>query len=282
MAQADMRGKVCIVTGASSGLGKATASGLAKLGATVILACRDRQRGAAALAEIRTASANQKVELMLVDLAVQDSVRAMADEFKQRYERLDVLINNAAIYKHMRTLTADGLETMFATNHLGPFLLTNLLLDRLKAGAPSRILTITAPSITSVNFDDLQGEQKFNAFEAFGASKMCNLLFTYELARRLEGTGVSANAIHPGLVRSNLMKEAPAPIRWLTSLISAPPEKAAQTPVYYASSPNVEGVTGNFFKGKRVINSNAYSKDLEVQKRLWEVSVALTKSAPAN
>src|SRR5437588_3616421 len=224
MVQPDMRGKVCVVTGSSSGLGKATALRLAELGATVILGCRDKERGEATLAEIRAASGNETVELMLIDLSVQQSVRTMVEEFKQRHDRLDVLINNAGVFKNVRTVTVDGLETMFATNHLGPFLLSNLLLDRLKTSAPSRILTITAPSTSMLDFDDLQGEKKFQAFEAFGASKACNLLFTYELARRLEGTGVTVNAIHPGLVRSSIMREAAAPIRWFTSLISAPPK----------------------------------------------------------
>jgi retinol dehydrogenase 14 len=259
MTQSEMHDKVCIVTGSSSGLGKATALSLAKLGATVILACRDKQRGQAALEEIRAMSGNESLDLMLVDLAAQDSVRRMADEFLKRYDRLDVLINNAGVFKNERALTADGLETMFATNHLGAFMLTNLLLDRLKANAPSRILTISAPSTTPLNFDDLQGAQKFNAFEAFGASKMCNLLFTYELARRLAGTQASANAIHPGLVKSQIMREATAPVRWLTYLMSSAPEKAARVPVYYASSSEVEGVSGKFFKGKRTIESNAYS-----------------------
>jgi NAD(P)-dependent dehydrogenase (short-subunit alcohol dehydrogenase family) len=277
MAQPEMRGKVCLVTGSSSGLGKATALGLAQLGATVILGCRDTQRGEAALAEIKAASGNQVVELMLVDLSLMQSVRSMVEEFEKRYDRLDVLINNAGVFKHRHIVTAEGLETMFATNHLGPFLLTNLLLDSLKNSASARTLSITAPSTTQLDFDDLQGEKKFNAYTAFGASKMCNLLFTYELARRLEGIRVTANAIHPGLVKSGLMREAAVPIRWFTYLISASPQKAAETPVYYASSPAVEGITGKFFKGREAVDSSPYSEDQEIQKRLWGVSVALTK-----
>jgi NAD(P)-dependent dehydrogenase (short-subunit alcohol dehydrogenase family) len=276
MAKPDMRGKVCLVTGSSSGLGKATAMGLAQLGATVILGCRDKQRGEAALAEIRKESSNQMVELMLIDLALQDSVRSMLTEFEKRYDQLDVLINNAGIFKNRRILTKDGLEMMFATNHLGPFLLTNLLLDKLKNSVSARILSITAPSTTSLNFDDLQREKRFNAYTAFGASKMCNLLFTYELTRRLGGTHITANAIHPGLVKSGIMKEAAPPIRWFTYLISTAPQKAAQTPIYYASSPEVEGMTGLFFRGRQAIESNSYSTNQEVQKRLWDVSVALT------
>jgi NAD(P)-dependent dehydrogenase (short-subunit alcohol dehydrogenase family) len=270
-----MQGNVCLVTGANAGLGKAAALGLAKLGATVVLACRDQARGEAALAEIKAASHNEAVELLLVDLSSLVSVRRAASEFTQRHQRLDVLINNAGIFKRQRTLTVDGLETMFATNHLGPFLLTNLLLETLKASALARILTITAPSTSTLNFDDLQGEQRFSALGAFGASKACNLLFTYELARRLEGKGVTSNAIHPGLVKSTLMKEAAAPIRFFTGLISVSPEKAAAVPVYYASSPEVAGVTGKFFRGKKAISSSAYSLDPANQRRLWEVSEKL-------
>ena len=277
MLQADMHGKICLVTGSSSGLGKATALGLAQRQATVILGCRDKQRGEAALAEIKKAHTTATVDLLLIDLSVQLSVHAAVSEFEQRYDRLDVLINNAAVFQQRRTLTSDGLETMFATNHLGPFLLTNLLLERLKASPASRILIMTAPSTTKVAFDDLQAEKHFNALQTFGASKACNLLFTYELARRLAGTHVTVNAIHPGLVKSHLMREAPVPIRWVTSLLSSTPEQAAQTVVYYASAPEAQGMTGKFLKGRQAIDSSPYTKDQAVQQRLWEVSMALTQ-----
>jgi NAD(P)-dependent dehydrogenase (short-subunit alcohol dehydrogenase family) len=270
-----MNGRVCIVTGANGGLGKATALGLARHGATVLLACRDRERGEAALTEVRSATGNDVAELMLVDLSSQRSIRAMIEAFKEKHKQLDVLINNAAVYKGSRTLTIDGAETMFATNHLGPFLLTNLLLDSLKASPSARIITITAPSTTRLNFDDLQGEQSFSALTTFGATKMCNLLFTYELARRLDGTGVAANAFHPGLVKSSLMKEAPRAVRWLTQLLSTSPERAAKALVYLALSPEVMEMTGKFFKGRRPIESDTYSKDQQVQRRLWDVSAEL-------
>jgi retinol dehydrogenase-14 len=242
----------------------------------VILGCRDKERGETALAEIKAASGNEALELMLIDLSVQQSVREMAAAFKKRHPRLDVLINNAAVFKQRRVLTVDGLEMMFATNHLGPFLLTNLLLESLQASVSARILTITAPSTTTLNFDDLQGEMQFNALRAFGASKTCNLLFTYELARRLAGTGVTALAIYPGLVKSHLMREAAAPIRWITSLLSRAPEKAAETVISYAASPDVAGLSGRFVKGRQIVASSPYSRDQAVQKRLWEVSMALT------
>ncbi len=267
----------CAVTGANGGLGKATAKGLAKAGATVVLVCRNPERGEQARKEIVEESGSKSVELLVGDLSVQRSVRNLAHELVSLHPRLNVLVNSAAVFTNHRSLTSDGLETMFATNHLGPFLLTNLLLDTLKANAPSRLLTISAPSTTKLDFDDLQGERKFGALHAFGATKACNLLFTYELARRLEGSGVTASVIHPGLVRTNLMKEAPAPIRWITRLVSSSPEKAAETVVYYASSNDVEQLNGKFFKGRKTLEPSAYTSDPAVQKRLWDVSVELTK-----
>ncbi len=274
-----MNGKVCIITGANGAIGQAMATELTRLGASVVMACRNRERGEAARSAVMTAVGNPSVELLLADLSSQTSIREAVAEFLARHNRLDVLINNAAIVTQKRTITVDGLETMFATNHLGPFLMTNLLLDCLKASAPTQVLTITAPSTVALNFDDLQGERHFNALRAFGATKMCNLLFTYELARRLAGTGVCANAIHPGLVKSNLMKGAPFFIRWFSRLASGSPEKAAETAVYLAASSEAANLTGRFFKDKKPIDSNAYSHDQAVQRRLWDKSAALTQLA---
>ena len=267
-----MKGKVCLVTGANGALGKATAIALAQLDATVVLACRERERGEAAKADVISATGNSAVDLTLVDLASQESIRQMVTAFSEQYDRLDVLINNAAVYKAQRETTPDGLELMFAVNHLGPFLLTNLLLDKLKANAPSRVLVVTAPSTVQLDFDDLQGEKRFRSLWAFGASKMCNLLFTYELARRLEGTGVTVNAVHPGLVKSNLMREAPLIMRWLSQITATTPQKAAASLAYLASAPEVAGVTGQFFKDRKEIASSPYSHDMTVQSRLWDVS----------
>ena len=272
-----MKNKVCLVTGANGGLGKATAIALAQVGATVILACRDKERGDKAKADIISATKNSNVELILVDLSLQESIRQMETTFKEKYERLDVLINNAAIYKAQREMTPDGFETMFATNHLGPFLLTNLLLDKLKTSSPARILVITAPSTTPLDFDNLQGEKRFSSLQAFGVTKMCNLLFTYELAGRLEGTSVTVNAVHPGLMKSSLMREAPLAMRWLTQLASTAPTKAASSLVYLASAPEMAAVTGKFFKDGKAIESNQYSHDLNIRRQLWDISVALTK-----
>ena len=201
----------------------------------------------------------------------------MVTDFGEKHDRLDVLINTAAVYKSQREMTPDGLEMMFATNHIGPFLLTNLLLDKLKTSAPARVLVVTAPSTTSLDFDNLQGEKRFSSLQAFGVTKMCNLLFTYELSRRLEGTGVTVNAVHPGLVKSGLMKEAPLMMRWLTQLASKTPEKAAASLASLASASEMAGVTGKFFKDGKAIESNQYSHDQVIQRQLWDVSVALTK-----
>ncbi len=197
-------------------------------------------------------------------------------EFENRYDHLDVLINNAAVFTRQRTITADGYETMFATNHLGPFLLTNLLLECLKAATSARILTVTAPSTTKITLEDLQAEHKFSAMRVFGASKACNLLFTYDLAHRLAGTTVTVNAFYPGIVKTPLMREAPAPLRWLNPVFGQSPEPVAQSVVYYASSPEVQGMTGLLFnKSRQSINSSPYTKDRAVQQRLWEASLAL-------
>ena len=272
---ASMAGRICLITGASGGLGKATALGLARLGASVIMACRDEARGEVDRAEVETTSGNREVQLVVLDLASQQSIREVAARIKAERGRLDVLINNASVFKGKRSVTPEGLETMFGTNHLGHFLLTNLLLDELKASPQARVITITAPSTTRLNFDDLQGERKFNALSAFGASKMCNLLFTYELARRLAGTQVTSNALHPGLMKSNLMSEAPAPIRWLTRLFSSTPERASLSLLHLASSPKLASVSGQFFKGMKPSSSSAYSRDEQVQRRLWDVSAQL-------
>jgi NAD(P)-dependent dehydrogenase (short-subunit alcohol dehydrogenase family) len=222
------------------------------------------------------ASPTATVDLLLLDLSVQHSIRSAVTEFEKMYDHLDVLINNAAVFTRQRTLTVDGYESMFATNHLGPFLLTNLLLERLKAATSARILTVTAPSTTKIAFEDLQAEHKFSALHAFGASKACNLLFTYDLAHRLASTTVTVNAFFPGIVKTPLMREAPAPLRWLNPVFGQSPEPVAQSVVYYASSPEVQAMTGLFFnKRRQSIDSSPYTKDRAVQQYLWEASMAL-------
>jgi NAD(P)-dependent dehydrogenase (short-subunit alcohol dehydrogenase family) len=202
-----MSERVGLITGGSSSIGKATALGLANKGANVVMVGRERSRGEAARTEIVEKSGNELVDLMLADLSSQESIRQLAVAFTSRYGRLYVLINNAGIFTSKRTLTVDGIETTFAVNHLAPFLLTNLLLDALEASAPARIINVTSSGERSgtINFDDLQGEGRYSGFRAYNQSKLAMILFTYELARRLEGTGVTVNCVHPGVVVTNLV-----------------------------------------------------------------------------
>src|SRR5438046_3949167 len=215
-----MTGKVCLITGGNSGIGKATALGLAKLNASVVIVSRDKDKGEATLIEIRSKSGNRNVDAMTADLSSQDSVRELAHDFKGRYKKLHVLINNAGIFLPKRVPTVDGLEATFATNHLGHFLLTNLLLDVLKASAPSRIINITSSAHrgTEMDFEDLQGEKKYSGFHAYSQSKLANVLFTYQLARLLEGAGVTVNCLHPGVARTRLGKDQRCRMSMLVSV----------------------------------------------------------------
>lgn len=278
-----MENKVFVVTGATSGIGKALALELAKKGETVVMVARDADRGSAARKEIVLATQNPNVDLQLSDLSILSSVRNLAEILKSKYEKINVLINNAGTYKRKRVVTVDGFEEMFAANHLGPFLLTNLLLESLEnavqASGSARILNITAPSTTQVKFDDLQGEKNFNSLNTFGATKMMNLLFSFELARRLENTGITVNAIHPGLARSGIMKEAFAPLRLFTWLISSSPQKLTENILLAATGPEFEKITGKFFYRGKETEASAYAYDREIQQRLWEVSEQLTDLA---
>jgi NAD(P)-dependent dehydrogenase (short-subunit alcohol dehydrogenase family) len=268
--------RTAIVTGATSGIGRAVARSLAAAGMTVGIVARDGERGEQTSASIAAATGNDRIETYAGDLSDLASVRRVDAAMARAHPSLDVLVHCAAIYTARRTVTADGLETMFATNVLGPFLLTNLLLDRLRAAGQARILVLSAPSTVRLDFDDLQSERRFRSLNAFGATKAADLLFTFELARRLEGTGVTANAVHPGLVRTNLMRQAPAPLRWATRLVSAPPERAASTIARLALAPEYASRTGRFFRAGREIEAPAYTRDPEVGRRLWESCASLT------
>jgi NAD(P)-dependent dehydrogenase (short-subunit alcohol dehydrogenase family) len=274
-----MNTKVYVVTGVTSGLGKAIAHELAKTGETVVMVARDPDRGEKVVKEISASTQNSNLDLQLCDLANLSSVRNLATIIMSRYDHIDALINNAGIYKKDRKTTVDGFETMFATNHLGPFLLTYLLMERIMASGSARIINITAPATNQLNFDDLQNEKNFNSLNTFGMTKMANLLFTFELARRMENTGVTVNAVHPGLVRSSLMKEAFAPLRLLTGLFSASPTRAAQEIVRLATSPDLENVSGKFFHNGKEIEPAAYALDQNIQQKLWEISEQLTDAA---
>ncbi|HLV98803.1 MAG TPA: SDR family oxidoreductase [Ktedonobacterales bacterium] len=282
-----MQGKVCLVTGSNSGIGKATALGLAKLGATVVMICRDQSKGQAAQDEIKAKSGNSSVDLLIADLSSQQSIRHLAQEVKTRYPQVHVLLNNAGVSAGKRTVTVDGLETTFAVNHLAPFLLTNLLLDHLKASAPARIVTVASMAQNAIRFDDLQSEQRYNAWEVYGQSKLANILFTYELARRLEGTGVTANCLHPGVVATNLARDMSPVFQAFIRVLSisrvlfTSPEKGAETSIYLASSPEVEGISGKYFSNKRVAQPQPAAADTTNAQRLWQVSEQLTQLVPA-
>lgn len=273
--------KVFVLTGATSGIGKALAMDLAKTGETVVIVARDAERGKATIGEMGVATQNPNLELQLCDLSILSSVRNLAEILKSRYPKIDVLINNASEYKRKRVVTVDGYEEMFAANHLGPFLLTNLLLENLQAAVQAngsaRVLNITAPSTVPLNFDDLQSASNFNSLNAFGASKTANLLFTLELARRLENTGILVNAIHPGLARSEIMREAFFLMRWFTKLVSPPPEKVTEPIVQAVVAPEFDKATGKFFHNGQEIEIPAYAQDRTAQQRLWELSESLTQ-----
>jgi NAD(P)-dependent dehydrogenase (short-subunit alcohol dehydrogenase family) len=274
-----VQGKVCLVTGASSGIGRETALGLAKLGATVILLCRDVARGEAARDDIRMRSGNADVALLCVDLASQRSIRAGAVECMAKWPILHVLVNNAGISSARRIVSEDGYELTLAVNHLGPFLLTNLLLPALRAGAPSRVVNVTSrlERMGRIDFEDLQSARHYNGLRAYARSKLANVLFTYELAERLRGAGITANCVHPGGVATNIVRDRAVWIRWLWAKLFAPPAIGARTPIFLASSPEVEGVTGQYFEPpNRAAVSSPRSHDVALRRRLWDVSVALT------
>jgi NAD(P)-dependent dehydrogenase (short-subunit alcohol dehydrogenase family) len=271
-----------MVTGANSGIGKATALGLAHMSATVVMVCRDRARGEAAQSEIKAKSGNNAVDLLLADLSSQQSIHQLVENFKQHYIQLHVLINNAGVFMLNRRATADGLETTFAVNYLAPFLLTNLMLDVLKAGAPARIVNISSGAHEAgyIKMDDLQAEKHYRSMRAYGQSKLALVLFTYELARRLEGTGVTANCLHPGFVATNIGQGGLGPIgrtvaKFILALLGISPEEGAKTSIYLASSPDVEDVTGKYFVKGIPMETASISYDESLQRQLWEESAKL-------
>lgn len=278
--------KVCMVTGATSGMGEVTARKLAELGATVIIVGRSRERGAETLRRIVAATGNASVELMLADLSSQAQIRQLAQQFKSRYQHLHVLVNNAGAWITTRQESIDGIEMTFALNHLGYFLLTNLLLDTLKASAPARIINVASYGHArgKINFDDLQGRQGFNGMQAYRQSKLANVLFTYELARRLAGTGITVNAVNPGLVatRFGLNNFGFIPTRIINLVLrlygwlGTSAEQGAQTTIYLASSANEEGITGKYFEKQTAVPSSEDSYDPATARRLWQVSEAMT------
>jgi NAD(P)-dependent dehydrogenase (short-subunit alcohol dehydrogenase family) len=274
-----MSDPVCLVTGASVGIGKATAVELAKRGMTVVMLCRNAERGEAARAEVIAKSGRGDAALLLADLSLQSEVRRAAGEFEARWPRLDVLINNAAVVTRRRTLTAEGFETMFAVNHLAYFLLTNLLLNKLKESSPSRIINVSSNAhrfIKRLDFDNLQSEKSFGSFRPYAVNKLENIYFTQALARRLHGTGVTVNALHPGVIRTELNRAMPALAVRVFNLFTKPAEEGAATPVYLATAPELAGVTGKYFDECREKETSPASHDSDAAERLWRLSAQLT------
>ena len=275
-----MLGRVCVVTGANRGIGRASAEALIDLGAKVLLVCRRRTDGEEASRALARRGA-EPPEVVEADLSSQASIREAAAQIREGHSELHVLINNAGVFTHVRELTADGLERQFAVNHLAYFLLTNLLLDRLKAGSPSRIISVSsgAHGGAALDFDDFQGERCYDGNQAYSRSKLANILFTYELARRLQGTRVTANCLHPGVIATKLLADymgIPRAGGALARTFGAKPEKGAETIIYLASSPEVEGVSGRYFVNKKPAASSRESYDEAPARRLWEASERLT------
>jgi NAD(P)-dependent dehydrogenase (short-subunit alcohol dehydrogenase family) len=270
-----------LVTGANAGIGRATVTELARRGARVLMACRDGDRGAEAQAAVSEAVPGARTELLVADLSTAAGVRSLAEQTRQATERLDVLINNAGVFTREFTPTADGLETQIAVNHLAPFLLTNLLRDLLVKSAPARIVNVSSEAHKrgSINFADLQGEQSYSGLKAYSQSKLANLLFTRELARRFGGTGVTANALHPGVIATQLLFAGFGPIRLLRPFLKTP-EAGARTSVFLALAPSVERLTGLYFIDLEPARPSPAARDDGVARRLWRISAELTGLDP--
>jgi len=275
----EIKDKTVLITGATSGIGKIAAKEIAKLGPRMVLVVRDQPKGMAAWEEITKYSGNDQVELLVGDLSSLEETRLVAREFKKRYKSLHILINNAATVMNERVLTHDGLETQFAVNHLAYFHLTSLLLDMLKESVEARIVNTASGMHTRavLDLDDLQSEKlKYKPMEVYGRTKLMNILFTYELARRLEGTKITANCFSPGFRRTNLGRNMPAMQRFGMSLFAGKPEKGAQTLVYLATSPQVEGVSGKYFSNQKSVESSKSTHDKGLALKLWHISEKLT------
>lgn len=272
-----MKGKVCLITGGTNGIGLETARALAKMGAKIVIVGRNPVKTAEVAAELKQSTGSEHIDFLLADLSLMAQVRKLADEFKARYDRLDVLVNNAGAVYTSRQLTAEGLEMTFALNHISYFMLTNLLLDILIDTAPARIVNVSSDAhrTGSLDFDNLQGEKSFNPIKIYGLSKLMNILFTQELAERLENTGVTANSLHPGLVGTGFGRNNGALLNVIMLLMrpfAKSKEQGAQTSIYVASSPDVANVNGKYFDDARITQTSAAAHNVEAQQRLWAIS----------
>jgi NAD(P)-dependent dehydrogenase (short-subunit alcohol dehydrogenase family) len=277
-----IKGKTCLITGATNGIGRVTAVELARMGAELFLIYRDKARADETVAQIRSSTGNENVHLLHADLGSQRQIRDVAAEFLSIGRPLHVLVNNAGLGNTKRMVTEDGIEMVFAVNHLAYFLLTMLLLDRIKQSAPARIVNVAslAHRFGTINFDDLGGERRYSMRAAYSQSKLANILFTYELARRLDRTGVTVNCLHPGTIASGLWTNNGPLAQFIMSvgkLFLKTPEQGAQTIIYLASSAKVEGVSGKYYANCMEATSNQESHDPEIARRLWEVGERMTR-----
>jgi NAD(P)-dependent dehydrogenase (short-subunit alcohol dehydrogenase family) len=274
-----VKDRICIVTGGNSGIGKATVAGLAQLGATVVMACRDASKGNAAKGEIAAETGSNDLHVMQLDLASLESVRAFAAAFMAKFSRLDVLVENAGVMTRKRELTADGLEMNFGVNHVGHFLLTELLLPVLKASAPSRIVVVSSNLHSSgrFDFDDLAMEKSWRG--SYPRSKLANMLFVRALSRRLEGTRVVVNALHPGVISTDLARDYPAPIRLIARWFFRSPEQGARTSLYLATAPEAAGISGRYFADAKEAKSGKAALDDALAERLWTETQGLLARA---
>ncbi len=280
-----MKDKIVLVTGGNSGIGLSSVIGLARMGATVLMVARDKTRGLAALEEAKTKSGNSNIHVLLADLALQSDIHKLALEVTNRFPRLDVLLNNAALVPALRQMTHEGIEMQLAVNHLAPFLLTNLLLEQLHKSEQGRVVTVSSMAHMQgkINFSDLQNELEYDrpgaptkGWQAYCNTKLMNVIFSGELARRLEGTPVTSNCLHPGVIGTNLWRTMPNPLRWAANLVMIKPEQGARTSVYLSSSPEVRAVTGKYYLDKcNQAEPLELSKDPVLRQQLWQVSAQL-------
>lgn len=280
----DLNNKLCIVTGANSGIGKETVRAFAVQGAYVIMICRNEQRATHAQQELINNTGHTGIEVMLADLAIQHDVREVARQISEKFEKVDILVNNAGTIPGKREETIDGIEQTLATNHLAPFLLTNLLLGNLKKSPEARVINVSSEAHRSgadaFDINNLQLKENYSPYKVYGVSKLCNIMFTYELAKRYEETSIITNSLHPGVVRTQLAEEA----GWVTKLlyfIGKPfmrsPKSGAQTSIYLATSEEVKSISGKYFKNKQITDPTPIAFDDELTKKLWDKSKELTK-----
>jgi NAD(P)-dependent dehydrogenase (short-subunit alcohol dehydrogenase family) len=278
MEENTLKNKIVLITGATSGIGKETALGLAKLGATIVFTTRDSLKGEKTRNELIAATNNENIDMLQCDLASFESIKNCCKEFKSKYDRLHVLINNAGVWDFKRRTSKDGIENIFATNYLAPFLMTNLLLDVLKKSNPSHIINLTSGMhYGTINFNDIEFKQNFSGIKAYRQSKLGLILFTRLLAKKLEGGNVTVNCVHPGMNKTDLGRDAGGFSRMIFKLMGKDPKIGAETSIYLASSPDVENITGEYFAKKKIKRSSKESYDMDLAKQLWDVSKKYVK-----